>query len=154
MNDRHNSRSSSRVPSSLTVKLPEFTGPLPPVALAPGRPSTRQLDSRRSHRRLAPSDVITRIAEDAARGCSQASIESVAPADGTDPLLLFLRRDGETRLVLGVPSAVVRSPRLRGESHRRHRDAEQAFELMRVAEAQAEYEVEPFVDNPDDDIEL
>jgi len=154
MNHRSNHRSSPHASTPLTVKLPELTGPLPPVAVACGRPSTRQSNSRRSRRRLAPSAIIARIAEDAVRGCNQASIVSVGPADGSDALLIFLRRDGETQLMLGVPPEVVRSPRLRGERHHRHRDAERAFELMRVAEARAEYEVEPCRDDVDDDVEL
>ena len=120
-------------------------------------PTIKPTPSRSARRRGRPSaaSVVEAIAADAARASKQKSpvVISIPPAASRDLTLLFLRADGETQLMIGVPPAVIRSPRLRGDDHRRDHDTERQWEYLRVAEAQAQYDVGggSVVDNERDD---
>lgn len=145
MSHRSRRRSTCCSPAPLTASLEELAGSLPPINVAPTAPLSSTL---RRRRRPSPSAIITKIAHDAASGCGGGtSIVSVQPVNGTDPLLLFLRRDGETQLMIGVPPDVVRSRRLR-QPRERNRHCEREWEMMRVAEAFTSFA--PFCDGDDD----
>lgn len=139
MNQRYRRRTGSPVRHPLKVKLTELGAPQPVIAVPPPKTLSAKTSERHGHQgRATPSTIITRIAEDAVKGMlgdGQTSILSVAPCEVGDPTLLFLRRGGQTCLMLGVPSRVVRLPRLRGDPMQRNRDVEKQFKMLRVAES-------------------
>jgi len=101
--------------------------------------------------RLGAASVLRAIADDAIRAAAKASatLISVGPAEPGDPTLLFLRKNGETQVMIGVPPSVIRSTRLRGDDRARNRNAERQWEYLRVAEQRASYDSDDGVDDPD-----
>ena len=130
----------------LTATVRELAGPLPERL-------THQLTCCvRPHRpRLTAADVISAVAKDAIRAAAKASatLISVGPAEPGDPTLLFLRKHGQTQVMIGVPPSVIRSTRLRGSDRTRDRATERQWEYLRVAEQQARYELEDSADDHD-----
>ncbi len=141
MNDRKAASSGFRRDARLTVKLGDVAD-LTSVKPTPARPTRRR-------NRPGPAAILEAIAADAARAAQQHSavVVAVPPAANGDPTLLFLRANGQTQLMLGVPQNVIRSPRLRGEACRRDHEAERQYEYLRVAEAQEHYEPSRAVDD-------
>jgi len=91
-------------------------------------------------RRCSASSIIQKIAADAIKENGHTDLVSVGPAADGDPTLLFLRSGGQTRLVVGVPPEVIRSPRLRGTSApRRDLGIERDWELFRLADAEDDW---------------
>ena len=132
-----------RRPAPLTFKIPEVAK-LPTIKPQP-------CGSRRRGRPSAAT-IVEAIAADAARAAKKLStvVVAVPAAANGDPTLLFLRANGETQFMIGVPPEIIRSPRLRGDDHRRDHDTERQWEYLRVAEAQAHYEADAGVDDADD----
>lgn len=140
----------------LTVKLGEAASELADIKPAPTPKSAAKRNGHRSSRRgrrggPSPLSILGSIASDAMKlngDESKALLVSVPPAAPGDSTLLFLRSNGETRLMLAVPPEAIRSPRLRGDSRKRDRAAEHQYEMMRVAEARAPYGID--TDEDDD----
>ena len=130
----------------LTATVEEIAGPLPHgIVVTPSQRTRRR-------NRPTPAAMLTAIAADAIQAAGDsANIVSVPPAAPGDPALLFLRSRGQTCVMLAVTPDVIRSERLRRGCSPRDLAAEHEYEMLRVAEAVAEYEVEP---SDDDDTEL
>jgi hypothetical protein len=135
MIDRRAGSAGLRHESTLTVKLGEIAD------LSCITPTAVRLQRRR--RRRCPAAIVEAIATDAARTAKSRScvVVSVPPAADRDLTLIFLRADGETRLVVGVPRDIIRSPRLRARAPHRDRVAEQEYEYLRAADARADYDI-------------
>lgn len=72
-------------------------------------------------------DALTNLSSD-----ESIELEAIPPSDPDDGTMLVLRSGSRTRLVLIVPTEVIRSKRLRGEGRLRDHDAEQTYERLRL----------------------